>query len=46
MNTEIKKLANSRIELTIEQSTENVAKYRKKVIASASKNANIKGFRK
>ncbi len=46
MNVEIKKLGNSRIELVIEQSTENVAKYRKKVIASAGQNANIKGFRK
>jgi len=46
MNVEIKKLGNSRLQLTIEQSTENVAKYRKKVLASASKNANIKGFRK
>jgi len=39
-------LPKSIVELTIEESAENVAKFRKKVIASASKNADIKGFRK
>ncbi len=40
------KLPKSLVELTIEESAANVAKFRKKVIADASKNANIKGFRK
>lgn len=39
-------LPKSIVELTIEESAENVAKFRSKVIASASKNADIKGFRK
>jgi len=34
------------VELIIEESAANVAKFRKQVIASASKNADIKGFRK
>lgn len=39
-------LPKSIVELTIEESAANVAKFRKVVIASASKNADIKGFRK
>ena len=46
MNVTHQKLPKSLIELTIEESTENVAKYRKQVIAAASKNVNIKWFRK
>jgi len=42
MKVEKKLLPNSRVELIIEESAENVAKFRKKVIASASKNADIK----
>lgn len=39
-------LPKSIVELIIEESAANVAKFRKEVIASASKNADIKGFRK
>lgn len=39
-------LPKSRVELVIEESAENVAKFRTKVISEASKHANIKGFRK
>lgn len=46
MKTEVKKLKNSIVEITIEETAENVAKYRKKVIANISKNASIKWFRK
>lgn len=46
MKVEKKMLPKSIVELTIEESAENVAKFRKQVIASASKNADIKGFRK
>jgi len=46
MKVEKKMLPKSIVELTIEESAENVAKFRSKVIASASKNADIKGFRK
>jgi FKBP-type peptidyl-prolyl cis-trans isomerase (trigger factor) len=46
MKVEKKMLPQSIVELTIEESAANVAKFRKQVIASASKNADIKGFRK
>lgn len=46
MKTSIKKLPWSIIELTIEESKENIAKYRKKVINYLQKNAEINGFRK
>ena len=46
MKVEKKMLPKSIVELTIEESAANVAKFRKDVIASASKNADIKGFRK
>jgi trigger factor len=46
MKVEKKILPKSIVELTIEESAANVAKFRKTVIASASKNADIKGFRK
>jgi len=46
MKVEKKMLPKSIVELTIEESAANVAKFRKTVIASASKNADIKGFRK
>lgn len=46
MKTEVKKLKNSIVEITIEETAENVAKHRKKVIANISKTASIKWFRK
>jgi len=46
MKVEKKMLDKSRVELIIEESAENVAKFRKQVIISASKNADIKWFRK
>lgn len=46
MKADIKQLPKSIIEITLEETAENVAKFRSKVIANASKNANIKGFRK
>lgn len=46
MKSSIKKLDKSIIELTIEESKENIAKYRKKVLTDLRKNADIKGFRK
>lgn len=46
MKTELKKLKNSMVAITIEESTENLLKYRKKVIENIRKNADIKGFRK
>jgi trigger factor len=46
MKSSIKKLEKSIVELTIEESKENIAKYRKKVLNDIRKNADIKGFRK
>ncbi len=46
MKVEKKILPHSRVELIIEESAENVAKFRKKVITHASKHADIKWFRK
>ncbi|PZM86444.1 hypothetical protein DLH72_00900, partial [Candidatus Gracilibacteria bacterium] len=46
MKIERKNLENSIVELIVEESTENIAKYRKKVIKDIEKNAEIKGFRK
>jgi trigger factor len=46
MKTEIKKLENSIVALTIEESAENLLKFRKKVIENIRQNADIKGFRK
>lgn len=46
MKVEKKILPGSRVELIIEESTENVAAFRKKVISEASKHADVKGFRK
>ena len=46
MKTEIKKLENSIVELTIEETAENLLKFRKKVIENIRQNADIKGFRK
>lgn len=46
MKIERKNLENSIIELIVEESTENVAKYRKEVLKDIEKNAEIKGFRK
>lgn len=46
MKSSIKKLEKSIIELTIEESKENIAKYRKKVLNDLRKNADIKWFRK
>lgn len=46
MKTEMKKLENSIVELTIEETAENLLKFRKKVIENIRKNADIKGFRK
>lgn len=39
-------LPKSIVELIIEESAVNVAKFRKQVLASAAKNADVKGFRK
>jgi len=39
-------LPDSIVELVVEESVENVAKYRNKAIAHLEKNADIKGFRK
>lgn len=46
MKVEKKMLPKSVVELIIEESAENVAKFRKVVLKSAAKNADIKGFRK
>jgi trigger factor len=46
MKTEVKKLPKSILELTIEETAENISKYRKKVLENISKNAQIKWFRK
>lgn len=46
MKSSVKKLEKSIVELTIEESKENILKYRKKVLNDIRKNANIKGFRK
>jgi FKBP-type peptidyl-prolyl cis-trans isomerase (trigger factor) len=46
MKIERKSLPKSLISLTIEESVEAVAKYRKNVIKYLSTNAEIKGFRK
>jgi FKBP-type peptidyl-prolyl cis-trans isomerase (trigger factor) len=41
-----KNLPKSIVELTVEETTENIAKFRKKAIEYLQKNAEIKGFRK
>lgn len=46
MKVEIKELPKSQVELTIEESTEKVASFRKQVLKEAKKNTQIKGFRK
>lgn len=46
MKSSIKKLEKSIIELTIEESKENIAKYRKKVLTNLREKSEIKGFRK
>lgn len=46
MKSSIKKLEKSIVELTIEESKENIAKYRKKVLNDLRQNADIKWFRK
>jgi trigger factor len=46
MKTEVKKLPKSILELTIEETAENISKYRKKVLENIGKNAQIKWFRK
>lgn len=46
MKSSIKKLPQSIVELTIEETAENIAKHRKKALATLRKNADIKGFRK
>ena len=46
MKSSIKKLPQSIIELTIEETAENIAKYRKKALSTLRQNADIKGFRK
>ncbi|MCH8518647.1 trigger factor [Candidatus Gracilibacteria bacterium] len=46
MKVEVKKLPKSRVELTIEESSEKVASYRKNVLKDAAKNVQVKGFRK
>jgi FKBP-type peptidyl-prolyl cis-trans isomerase (trigger factor) len=42
MKTEVKKLPKSILELTIEETAENISKYRKKVLENIGKNAQIK----
>jgi FKBP-type peptidyl-prolyl cis-trans isomerase (trigger factor) len=42
MKSEVKKLKNSLLEITIEETAENVGKHRKKVIQNIAKNATIK----
>jgi FKBP-type peptidyl-prolyl cis-trans isomerase (trigger factor) len=39
-------LANSIVELVVEEETKNIAKYRKDAISHIEKNADIQGFRK
>jgi len=46
MKSEIKKLENSIVEITVEEKIEYVAKFRQKGIDYLRKNADIKGFRK
>lgn len=46
MKIERKNLENSIVELIVEETTENIAKYRKEVLKDIEKNAEIKGFRK
>ncbi|MDP5038943.1 MAG: trigger factor [Candidatus Gracilibacteria bacterium] len=46
MNSQVKKLEKSIVEITIEESVENIAKYRNKAIKKIEENADIKGFRK
>ncbi len=46
MKSSIKKLEKSIIEITIEESKENISKFRKKVLNDIKQNADIKGFRK
>lgn len=46
MKSQIKKLDQSIVEITIEESAENIAKYRSKAINKIKKNADIKWFRK
>lgn len=46
MKSSVKKLEKSIVEITIEESKENISKYRKQVINDIRKNADIKGFRK
>jgi FKBP-type peptidyl-prolyl cis-trans isomerase (trigger factor) len=42
MKTEIKKLPKSIVELTIEETADNISKYRKKVLENIAQNAQIK----
>lgn len=46
MKSQIQKLENSIVEITIEETTENIAKYRSKAIKKIKETADIKGFRK
>lgn len=46
MKSSVKKLEKSIVELTIEESKENISKFRNKVLNDIRKNADIKGFRK
>jgi len=46
MDSSIKKLEKSILEITIKESKENIAKYRKTVLKHLRQNADIKGFRK
>lgn len=46
MKIERKNLENSTVELIVEDTAENIAKYRKNVLKDIEKNAEIKGFRK
>jgi FKBP-type peptidyl-prolyl cis-trans isomerase (trigger factor) len=46
MKIEKKLLANSVVELIVEEDTKNIAKHRKDAIAHIEKTADIQGFRK
>ena len=46
MNSQIQKLEKSIVEITIEETAENIAKFRQKAIKKIKANADIKGFRK
>jgi hypothetical protein len=46
MKIERQNLANSIVELVVEETVDNIAQYRKEVFKDIEKNAEVKGFRK